>query len=171
MTYPSQIQPELFALVGVFLFLALSLVTYLGEKRFPNKFPYLYQIAGLFGLIFLVICRFILPELEESTRLWCCYGYLVAALVNTIGINIYLTVPKRQYKLSRTWSMIVTFPSVSICTFFVVQYVYTQASIGVLIAQITVTVSCAIIAAWAGIFAFQRMFHASPHLMQREVTK
>ena len=63
MTYPAQIQPELFALAGVFLFLALSLLTYFGEDRFPRKLPYIYQVAASFGLLFLVVSRFVLPEL------------------------------------------------------------------------------------------------------------
>ena len=172
MTYPAQIQPELFAFTGVFLFLALSLLTYFGENRFPRKFPYIYQIAASFGLLFLLISRFILPELAEPTRLWYCYGYLIAALANTLGANIYLVMPKRQYKISRKWSAAVTFPSILISTYFVAQYGFTQASLVALIAQITVIVSFVAVATCAGILVFQRILHAplssSAH---REVTK
>ena len=163
MTYPSQIQPELFALAGVFLFLALSLLTYFGEDRFPRKLPYLYQIAASFGLLFLVVSRFILPVLEESTRLWYCYGYLVAVLANTVGTNIYLALPKRQYKISKKWSAAVTFPSILISSFFVAQYGLTQTSLVPSIAQITLMASCAALATCAGILVFQRISRAPLH--------
>jgi len=172
MTYPAQIQPQLFALVGVFLFLALSLLTYPGEDRFPKKLPYIYQVAAFFGLLILVVNRFVLPELEESTRLWYCYGYLVAVLANIIGTNVYLTVPKRQYKTSRNWSAVVTFPSILISTYFVAEYGFTQTSLMPSIEQITVLVSCAAIATCAGILFSKRISHAlfrNVHI--REVTK
>jgi hypothetical protein len=163
MTYPAQIQPELFALAGVFIFLALSLLTYFGEDRFPRKLPYIYQIAAAFGLLFLVVSRFILPELEESARLWYCYGYLVAVLANTVGTNIYLAVPKRQYKISKKWSAAVTFPSVLISSFFVAQYGLTQISLVSSIEEITLISSCVVIATCAGILVFQRISHAPLH--------
>jgi hypothetical protein len=163
MTYPTQIQPELFALTGVFLFLALSLLTYFGEDRFPRKLPYIYQVAASFGLLFLIVSRFILPELEEPTRIWYCYGYLVAALANTVGANIYLTVPKRQYRISRMWSAAVTFPSILINTYFVVQYSLTQTSSVPTIAQITVMAFCVATATCAGILVLQRISRAPLH--------
>jgi thiol:disulfide interchange protein len=165
MTYPAQIQPELFALAGVFIFLALSLLTYFGEDRFPRKLPYIYQVAAAFGLLFLVVSRFILPELEESARLWYCYGYLVAVLANAVGTNIYLAIPKRQYKISKKWSAVVTFPSILISSFFVAQYGLTQISLVPSIAQITLMTSCAAIATCAGLLVFQRISHAPLHRM------
>jgi hypothetical protein len=163
MTYPAQIEPELFALAGVFLFLALSLLTYFGEDRFPRKLPYIYQVAASLGLLFLVVSRFVLPELEEPTRLWYCYGYLVAVLANTVGANVYLAVPKRHYKISRKWSAAVTFPSILVSTYFVAQYGLTQTSLVPSIAQITVMASCAAIATCASILVFQRISHALLH--------
>jgi hypothetical protein len=163
MTYPAQIEPELFALAGVFLFLALSLLTYFGEDRFPRKLPYIYQVAASLGLLFLVVSRFVLPELEEPTRLWYCYGYLIAVLANTVGTNIYLAVPKRQYKISRKWSAAVTFPSILISTYFVAQYGLTQTSLVPTIAQIIVMASCVAIATCAGILVFQRISHGLLH--------
>jgi thiol:disulfide interchange protein len=172
MTYPAQIQPQLFALVGVFLFLALSLLTYFGEDRFPKKLPYIYQVAAFFGLLILVVSRFVLPELEESTRLWYCYGYLIAVLANVIGTNVYLTVPKRQYKTSRNWSAIVTFPSILISTYFVAEYGLMQTSLVSSLEQITVLVSCVAIATCGGILVFKRISHTLFHnVYVGEVTK
>jgi hypothetical protein len=163
MTYPAQIQPELFALAGVFLFLELNLLTYFGEDRFPRKLPYIYQVAASSGLLFLVVNRFVLPELGEPTRLWYCFGYLIAVLANTVGTNIYLAVPKRQYKISRKWSGAVTFPSILISTYFVAQYGLTQTSLVPSIVQITVMASCVVIATCAGILVFKRISHAPFH--------
>ena len=167
MTYPAQIQPELFALAGVFIFLALSLLTYFGEGRFPKKLPYIYQVAASFGLLFLVVSRFVLPELGETMRLWYCYGYLIAALANTVGANVYLAMPKRECKMSRKWSVVVTFPSILISTYFVAKYGLTQTSLVPSIAEITVTASCAAIATCAGVLAFQRISHALLHRVHK----
>jgi len=162
----AQIRPELFALAGIFLFLALSLLTYFGEDRFPRKLPYIYQVAASFGLLFLIVNRFVLPELEEPTRLWYCYGYLIAALANTVGANIYLTVPKRQYKISRMWLATITLPSTMISTYFVAQFGLMQTSLVSSIEQITVMAFCAAIATCAGIIVFQRISRAPIHRMR-----
>ena len=161
MTFPMQIPPELFTLAGVGLFLGLSLLAYFGENRFPKKLPYTYQIAALLGLLLLVVSKFILPQLEESMRLWYCYGYLVAALANVVGANIYLAVSKRQYNVSRTWSLAVTFPSFMVSTYFVAQYGLTRTALVSSIAQITVVSSSAALAICASIAVFHRLSHAS----------
>ena len=45
----SELQPEFFSLLGINIFLALSLLTCLFEKNFPTAIPYVYQSAALFG--------------------------------------------------------------------------------------------------------------------------
>lgn len=167
-----QIPPELFTLAGVGLFLALSLSTYFGENRFPRKLPYIYQVAAFSGFLLLVVSKFILPHLEESIRLWYCYGYLLAALTNVIGTNFYLVLPKRQYAVSRIWLLAITFPSVLAGTYFVAQYGLAQTATVSSIEQITVMASSVAIALCAGTVVFQRISHArlssSAH---QEVTK
>ena len=172
MTYPMQIPPELFTLAGVGLFLSLSLLTYFGKNRFPRKLPYIYQVVAFSGLLLLVVSKFILPQLEESTRLWYCYGYLIAALANVVGTNIYLAVPKRQYNVSRIWSLVITFPSVLICSYFVVQYGLAQTALVSSIEQITLMVISAAIAICSSIAVIQTFSHAQLHpSADQEVTK
>jgi hypothetical protein len=167
-----QIPPELFTLAGVGLFLMLSLSTYFGENRFPRKLPYIYQIAAFSGFLLLVVSKFILPHMEEFIRLWYCYGYLLAALTNVLGANIYLAVPKRQHTISRIWSLAITFPSVLASTYFAVQYGLAQSATVSSIEQITVVAFGIAIAICAGTVVFQRISHArlssSAH---QEVTK
>lgn len=178
MTYPMQIPPELFSLVGVGIFLALSLLTYFGENRFPRKLPYIYQIAALLGLLLLVTSKFVFPQLDESIRLWYCYGYLIAALANIVGTNIYLAVPKRQHNVSRMWSLVVTFPSILASTYFVVQYGLSQTTLmsstftWLTISQITVAALGAATAICVGIAVIHRISRAELHpSVDREVTK
>jgi len=172
MTYPMQIPPELFTLTGVILFLFLSLSTYFGENRFPRRLPYIYQVAALSGLLLLVFSKFVLPQLEESTRLWYCYGYLAAALANVIGTNIYLAVPKRQHNVSRIWSLVITIPSVLTSSYFVVQYGLAQTVLVSSIEQITVMAISVTIAICASIAVIQRFSHTQLHpSADQEVTK
>ncbi|MDH5782729.1 MAG: hypothetical protein OEZ35_03585, partial [Candidatus Bathyarchaeota archaeon] len=50
-------QPEFFALLGVNVFLAISLLTCLLDKYFPGSIPYMYQLAALTGFGQLLISK------------------------------------------------------------------------------------------------------------------
>lgn len=126
MPSPSLLQPEFFALLGTDLFLALSLLTCLLDNRFPKAIPYIYQAAALVGFGHLLASRDLLGGFGEYTRFWYCLFYLTVALANIVGVNVYLAAIKRQYKIARLWSGIVTFPSMMISIFFVAQYGLTQ---------------------------------------------
>jgi hypothetical protein len=141
MTQSLTLQPEFFALVGIGVFLALSLLTYLLEGRFPKKLPYIYQIGAFLGFLCLLVSRFVFFGVDGSVRLWYCYGYLIAALANIIGTNVCLVFPKRQFTTSKIWSFAVTLPLVFAAALFVTEYGFGQTMIWPLIEQ-------------AGMFAF-----------------
>jgi hypothetical protein len=86
--------PEVFVLVGITVFVALSLLTSLFDCSFPAVVPYVYQIAALagFGQIWMsyaFFCFFVEP------RFWCSLLYLVVALCNIIAVNVYIAIKKK----------------------------------------------------------------------------
>jgi hypothetical protein len=170
MAYPLTVQPELFALVGIGAFIALSLLTYLLEGRFPKKLPLVYQIAAFLGFVCLVVSRFVFFGINETVRLWYCYGYLFAALANIIGMNVYLVVPKHQFRISRIWSIAFTLPSVVAGVFFVTEYGLGQTMMWPLIEQASTFAFLAALATGTGILLVSRISHRSTGSPTKEVT-
>jgi len=135
------LQPEFFALLGIDLFLLLSLLTCLLDERFPKPIPYIYQIAAIYGFIHLLISRNYLDMFGEYTRFWYSFLYLAIALANIVALNIYFAVLKRQYTISKIWSGALTFPSILVTVYFVTQYSAMQNSMPSIILQITLLIS------------------------------
>jgi hypothetical protein len=126
---PSQLLPEVFALIGINVFLALSLLAFLLRNRFPRVLLFVYQIAAVIGLGFLVISKVCLAYSEEYVRLWCSFTYLIVALTNVVALNSYVAVAKRLWTIAGVWSGAVTFPSILISAFFVSEYSSTQGGV------------------------------------------
>jgi len=111
--------PEFFALLGIDVFLAISLVTCLLDKRFPKAIPYIYQVAALAGFAHLLVSKEFIPLFGDYMRFWYCLIYLVIALGNVVAVNVYLAVQKGMWRLARVFLSIVTFPVVLMSIFFV----------------------------------------------------
>jgi hypothetical protein len=134
--------PEFFALLGIDVFLLLSLLSCLLDDRVPKAIPYIYQIAALVGYGHLLISKEFFVIFGEYMRFWYCFIYLLVALSNIVAINIYFAVIKRQWSLAKIWSGAVTFPTVVISTFFVSNYTSIQeATLPLLTLQIGLIVS------------------------------
>jgi len=86
--------PEFFALLGIDVFLAISLVTCLLDRRFPKAIPYIYQVAALAGFAHLFISKEFITLFGDYMRFWYCLIYLVIALGNVVAVNVYLAVQK-----------------------------------------------------------------------------
>jgi hypothetical protein len=170
MTQSLTLQPELFALVGIGVFLALSLLTYLLEGRFPKKLPFIYQIGAFLGFLCLVVSRFVFFGFDESVRLWYCYSYLIAALTNIIGTNVWLVFPKRQFRISRILSMAVTLPLVFAAALFVTEYGFGQTMMWPLIQQASMFASVVALDTGTVILLAIRVRNRSPRLHAKEVT-
>jgi hypothetical protein len=164
------LQPELFALVGIGIFLALSLLTYLLGGRFPKKLSYIYQIGAFLGFLCLVISRFIFFGSDESIRLWYCYSYLIAALANIIGANIWLVFPKHQFRISKIWSIVFTLPSVFVAVLFVTEYGFGQTVMWSIIEQISVFTATVGLGIGTGILLISQIKHRSLRSHTEEVT-
>ncbi|MGB9134581.1 MAG: hypothetical protein WCC63_03205, partial [Candidatus Bathyarchaeia archaeon] len=136
----TQLPPEVFTLIGINLFLVLSLLTHLLGNRFPKALPYIYQVAALFGLGYLVVSKAFLVQVEESTRFWYSFAYLTTALTNVVAANFYVAAAKRLWTIAKAWFGAFSFPSILATIFFVFQYDSMQGSIFSLTPQISLVV-------------------------------
>lgn len=119
---PSPLQPEFFALLGIDLFLAISLLTCLLDKHFPWQLPYVYQLAALAGFGQLLINREFMAMFGEYMRFWGSLLYLTVALANIVAINAYLGVIKKLLAYAKVFMFTVTFPAITLSAFFVTSY-------------------------------------------------
>jgi hypothetical protein len=118
----SPLQPEFFLLLGVDLFLAISLLACLLDRHFPWHLPYLYQLAALAGFGQLLVSKEFMTYFGDYTRFWFSFLYLIVALANIIGVNIYLGAIKKLLNYAKVFMFTVTFPSLSIAALFLSTY-------------------------------------------------
>ena len=138
--------PEFFALLGIDLFLMLSLLGCLLDERVPKALPYIYQIAALVGYGHLLISKDFFVIFGDYMRFWYCFIYLSIALANIVAINIYFAAAKRLWTLAKLWSGAVAFPTILISMYFVSNYTFSQgATLPLLPLQIGLVVSAAVI--------------------------
>jgi len=114
--------PEFFALLGVDVFLAMSLLTCLLDKRFPGAVPYMYQIAALVGFGHLLISREFMAMFGDYVRFWYCFIYLTVAIANVIVLNVYIGVRERPSTLAKVFFGTATIPIIFVSLFFVSGY-------------------------------------------------
>ena len=119
---PPSLQPEFFILLGVDLFLAISLLACLLDRHFPWQLPYLYQVAALTGFGQLVVSREFMQLFDEYMRFWYSVIYLVVALANIVAINVYLGYLKKLLTYAKIVMFTVTVPALSITAFFLSNY-------------------------------------------------
>jgi hypothetical protein len=112
--------PELFILVGINLFIALSLLFSIFDRFFPSSVSYIYQIAALAGFGELWVNYTFLVSLEA--RFWCSVIYLIVALVNLVAVNIYLA-DKRSSSVAGAFFGVATVPTVFLSFFGISAYV------------------------------------------------
>jgi hypothetical protein len=119
---PPPLQPEFFILLGVDLFLAISLLTCLLDRHFPWQLPYLYQVAALAGFGQLIVSREFMQLFDEYMRFWYSVIYLVVALANIVALNVYLGYLKKLLTYAKVVMFTVTVPALSITAFFLSNY-------------------------------------------------
>jgi len=128
--------PEFFAVLGIDLFLVLSLLTCLLDDRFPKGIPYVYQIAALAGFGHLMISKDFMVVFGEYMRFWYCFLYLVAALGNTVAVNLYLGIVKKLLNYARVFMLTVTFPTLSLAVLFLLNYAEDAAHPPIMVPQL-----------------------------------
>jgi len=148
----SELLPEFFALMGIDLFLLLSLLTCLLDDRLPKAIPYIYQFAALAGFGHLLVSKNFLIVFTDYMRFWYCFIYLLVSLANIVAVNIYFAAVKKQWTLAKVWSGAVTFPTILMSIFFVSNYSYFQGVPFPLFLQIALVVSAIIMGTSVAIF-------------------
>lgn len=139
--------PEFFALLGICVFLAISLITCFLDRRFPKAIPYIYQVAALFGFAYLLVSKGFITVLGDYTRFWCSLIYFVIALSNVIAVNVYFAFQKELWRLSHFFLGIVTLPMVLVSSFFVLDYANSMASSAFLFPRLSLeTISLVLVA-------------------------
>jgi len=116
------LQPEFFLLLGIDLFLAISLLSCLLDKHLPWQLPYLYQVASLAGFGQLIVAKEFMVMFDGYMRFWFSLLYLTVALANIIAINAYLGIIKKMFNYAKAFMLTVSFPSFSVAAFFLVSY-------------------------------------------------
>jgi heme exporter protein D len=116
------LQPEFFLLLGIDLFLAMSLLSCLLDKHFPWHLPYLYQVASLAGFGQLIVAREFMAVFGDYMRFWFSLLYVAIALANIAAINVYLGVIKKMLNYAKVFMLAVSFPSFAVVSFFLADY-------------------------------------------------
>lgn len=119
---PSPLQPEFFALLGIDLFLAVSLLTCLLDRHFPWQLPYLYQLAALAGFGQLLVSKEFMASFDMYMRFWYSLLYLTVALANIVAVNAYLGVIKKLVNYAKVFMFTVTFPALTLAALFLSSY-------------------------------------------------
>ena len=115
-------QPEFFALLGVNVFLAISLLTCLLDKYFPGTIPYMYQLAALTGFGQLLISKEFLSVFGSYMRFWYCFVYFIVAISNVVALNVYLAFFKKLRLISKAFLGSVTVPALLASVFLIYNY-------------------------------------------------
>jgi hypothetical protein len=114
--------PEFFLLLGIDIFLALSLLTCILDEHFPTALSYVYQLAALTGFGQLLVSKEFLQIFDEYTRFWYSLGFLAIGLMNIAAVNLYLAYSKKQYNIAKVFLGAVTVPACLVSTLFVYNY-------------------------------------------------
>ena len=107
--------PEFFVLLGITIFLAMSLLSSFLEDELPSRFQYLFQATGAAGLGVLLLSQ----GFASTTRFWISIFYLASALSSIVGLNVYLALVRRRMDIASTFSETVTVPTFMISALFV----------------------------------------------------
>jgi len=114
--------PEFFMLLGIDLCLATSLLTCVLDKYFPDKLCYLYQLLGLAGFGQLLVTREFMAQFADYMRFWYSFIYLLIAVANIVGLNLYLLVCKKKRTIAKLFSVIATAPATTMSALFLSNY-------------------------------------------------
>jgi hypothetical protein len=114
--------PELFILLGINFFVALSILTSLFDSPFPMAVPFVSQIAALAGFGQIWVNYAFLPFFIEA-RFWCSVLYLTVAVTNTVAINVYIAFNKRLLHAAGVFLGAVTIPIMFISLVSISSYV------------------------------------------------
>jgi hypothetical protein len=113
--------PEFFTLLGIEIFLAISVLSGLLDRQLPSRLQYIFQgLGGLgFAQLLVSIGMFSGPASTYQIRFWVSIVYLGFALSCVIGTNVYLFVGRRGATVASAFSSAVTVPFLLVSALFI----------------------------------------------------
>ncbi len=150
--------PEFFVLLGIDIFLCMSLLSAFLEDDLPSRLQYLFQIAAIVGLGELLISQ----GFVDLTRFWVSFVYLASGLSSVVGLNAYLAVVRRRMDIASTFSGTITVPTLMISAIFVSSFLGSGGEV-VLSPTAILTLSVLVFVTSLSIFGFLR--EASKHMI------
>jgi hypothetical protein len=121
--------PEFFIVLGIAIFLAMSLLIALFDLDMPSLVPYLFQGAAIIGLMQLFISQAFINSgvlsraATDVTRLSLSVIYLTSAVSTVVGLNVYFGVVRRKMALASAFSGALTMPIFMISALFVSSFI------------------------------------------------
>lgn len=117
--------PEFFTLLGIEIFLAISVLSGLLDRQLPSRLQYIFQGLGGLGLAQLLVSIGMVsgPASTYQTRFWVSIIYLGFALSCVVGTNVYLFVGRRGVTVASAFSSAVTVPFLMVSALFILSFV------------------------------------------------
>lgn len=145
--------PEFFVLLGIVIFLALSVICALLERHLSSILQYMFQAASAVGLGELLLSQ----GLPLSTRVWTSIVYLAFALSSVVGVNIRLAIVRRKMSIASIFSQMVTVPLVMVSALFLSSFLENGGELVFSSASI-LTIATLILVASLSIFGLLREY-------------
>ncbi|MEM2994536.1 MAG: hypothetical protein QXI91_00755 [Candidatus Bathyarchaeia archaeon] len=114
--------PELLILVGVNIFVFLSLLTSIFDEQFPKAVPYVFHIGALAGFGQIWVNYALLLSSVEA-RFWCSIFYLAVAQVVILLLNLHILIKRKMLNAAGVFLGSVTIPALFISFFLVSAYI------------------------------------------------
>jgi hypothetical protein len=113
--------PEFFTLLGIEIFLVISVLSGLLDRQLPSRLQYIFQGLGGLGFAQLVVSIGMLsgPASTYQIRFWVSIVYLGFALSCVVGTNVYLFVGRRGATVASAFSSAVTVPFLMVSVLFI----------------------------------------------------
>jgi len=159
--------PEFFVLLGIEIFLAMSLLSALLDGDVPSSLQYLFQGAAVVGLGLLYMSQSFINsgilgrDPTDVTRFWVSVVYLTAAVSNVVGLNVYLAAVRWKMGLASAFIGTVTVPTLMVSAIFVSSFLGTGGEVSFTPASIMMLAVAALV---IGLSMFGFLRQASRHL-------
>ena len=113
--------PEFFTLLGIEIFLALSVLSGLLDRQLPSRLQYIFQGLGGLGFAQLLVSIGMVsgPASTYQIRFWVSIVYLGFALSCVVGTNVYLFAGRRGATVASAFSSAVTVPFLMVSALFI----------------------------------------------------
>ena len=145
--------PEFFVLLGVSIFVALSIISFLLEHHVSSILQYLFQGAAGVGLAEILLSQ----GLTDTTRVWAGIVYLACALSSLVGVNIRLAIVRRSMNVASIFSQMMTLPAIMVSALFLSSFLENGGELVFAPASI-VTITVAVLVANLSVFGLLREY-------------